>query len=163
MLCVECGSVLLHCSVLLCLLNQSSTRACCVWNVTFKCGWCSQMWSVLSNVVGAPAVFLRKVELDTWSVSACTRWEGCCAEALPSELTHAKEYAIAFCAQAVIVGILWVVRVRGDDGELRPWHYIYVYSIESRLIRRVIYESKSRPARARRILHPPDSSRTADL
>jgi len=26
------------------------------------------------------------------------------------------------------------VRVGGDDGELRPWHYIYVYSIESRLI-----------------------------
>ena len=28
------------------------------------------------------------------------------------------------------------VRVRGDDGELRPWHLMYVYSIESRLIRR---------------------------
>jgi hypothetical protein len=27
------------------------------------------------------------------------------------------------------------VRVRGDDRELRPWHYIYVYSIESRLTR----------------------------
>jgi len=27
---------------------------------------------------------------------------------------------------------VWVVRVAGDDGELRPWHYIYVYSIESR-------------------------------
>jgi hypothetical protein len=26
------------------------------------------------------------------------------------------------------------VRVGGDDGELRPWNYIYVYSIESRLI-----------------------------
>jgi len=38
------------------------------------------------------------------------------------------------------------MRVGGDDGELRPWHYIYVYSIESRLIRRVIYESKSRLA-----------------
>ena len=25
------------------------------------------------------------------------------------------------------------MRVRGDDGELRPWHYLYVYSIESRL------------------------------
>jgi len=22
-------------------------------------------------------------------------------------------------------GRLWVVRVGGDDGELRPWHYIY--------------------------------------
>ena len=28
---------------------------------------------------------------------------------------------------------MWVVKVGGDDGELRPWHYIYVYSIESRL------------------------------
>jgi hypothetical protein len=35
------------------------------------------------------------------------------------------------------------MREGGDDRELRPWHYIYVYSIESRLIRRVIYESKS--------------------
>ena len=25
-------------------------------------------------------------------------------------------------------GGLRVVRVGGDDGELRPWHYIYVYS-----------------------------------
>jgi len=37
--------------------------------------------------------------------------------------------------------VLWVVRVVGDDGELRPWHYIYVYSIESRLIMRVRYGS----------------------
>jgi len=22
---------------------------------------------------------------------------------------------------------VWDVRVGGDDGELRPWHYIYVY------------------------------------
>ena len=29
------------------------------------------------------------------------------------------------------------MRVGGDDGELRPWYYIYVYSIESRLIMRV--------------------------
>ena len=26
------------------------------------------------------------------------------------------------------------MRVGGDDGELRPWHYAYVYSIGSRLI-----------------------------
>ena len=26
------------------------------------------------------------------------------------------------------------MRVRGDDGELRPWHFIYVYSIENRLM-----------------------------
>ena len=25
--------------------------------------------------------------------------------------------------------VLWVVRVGGDDGGLRSWHYIYVYSI----------------------------------
>ena len=24
----------------------------------------------------------------------------------------------------------WVVRIGGDDEELRPWHYIYVYIIE---------------------------------
>jgi len=29
------------------------------------------------------------------------------------------------------------MRVGGDDGKLRPWHYIYVYSIERRLIMRV--------------------------
>ena len=28
------------------------------------------------------------------------------------------------------------MRVGGDDGQLRPWHYIYVYSIERRLIMR---------------------------
>ena len=33
------------------------------------------------------------------------------------------------------------MRVGGDDGELRPWHYIYVYGIESRLIRRRIFET----------------------
>ena len=37
---------------------------------------------------------------------------------------------------------MWVVRVGGDDGELRPWHYIYVYSIESRLIVRVRYDKR---------------------
>ena len=39
---------------------------------------------------------------------------------------------------------MWVVRVGGDDGELRPRHYIYVYSIESRLIMRVKYDSDIR-------------------
>jgi len=29
---------------------------------------------------------------------------------------------------------VWAVRIEGDDGELRPWPYIHVYSIESRLI-----------------------------
>ena len=32
---------------------------------------------------------------------------------------------------------VWVVKVREDDGELRPWHHVYVYSIERRLIMRV--------------------------
>ena len=36
------------------------------------------------------------------------------------------------------------IKVGGDDGELRPWHYIHVCSIDSRLVRRVIYEPKSR-------------------
>ena len=27
---------------------------------------------------------------------------------------------------------MWVVRVGGDDGELRPWQYVYVHSIESK-------------------------------
>ena len=35
---------------------------------------------------------------------------------------------------------LCVVRVGGDDGDLRPLHYIYLHSIESRLIMRVRYE-----------------------
>ena len=37
------------------------------------------------------------------------------------------------------MGGVWVVRVREDDRELRPWHYIYVHSIEIRLIMRVRY------------------------
>jgi len=41
-------------------------------------------------------------------------------------------------------GWVWVVRVGGDDGELRPWHYTYVYSIESRLVMRVRYDSHIR-------------------
>ena len=36
------------------------------------------------------------------------------------------------------------MRVRGDYGELRPWHCICVYSIESRLIMRVRYDSHIR-------------------
>ena len=34
-----------------------------------------------------------------------------------------------------------VVRVGGDDGELRPLHYMYLYSIESRLIMRVVMQA----------------------
>ena len=37
------------------------------------------------------------------------------------------------------------MRVGGNDGELRPWHYIYVYSTDSRLIRRVVYEYYGNP------------------
>ena len=40
------------------------------------------------------------------------------------------------------IDTLWVVRVAGEDGELRPWHYIHVYSIESRLMMRVRYHRK---------------------
>ena len=29
---------------------------------------------------------------------------------------------------------VWVVTVGGDDGELRSWHSIYVYSVENRLL-----------------------------
>ena len=36
---------------------------------------------------------------------------------------------------------MWVVRVGGDDGEHQTWQYIYVYSIESRLMMRVGYEN----------------------
>ena len=32
------------------------------------------------------------------------------------------------------------MRDGGGNGQLRPWHYIYVHSIESRLTRRVIYK-----------------------
>ena len=52
---------------------------------------------------------------------------------------------------------VWVVRVGGDDGELRPWHYIYVYSIESRLMKRVRYDShipKSRAPDPGLCIHP---------
>ena len=45
---------------------------------------------------------------------------------------------------ALLVQVLLVGRVGGDDGELRPWHYIYVYSIESRLIMRVGYMRSAR-------------------
>ena len=31
------------------------------------------------------------------------------------------------------------MRIR--DGELQPWHFIYIYSIESRLMIRVRYDS----------------------
>jgi hypothetical protein len=36
------------------------------------------------------------------------------------------------------MGSLWVVRVMEDDGELRPWHFIYVCSIESRLETQIV-------------------------
>jgi len=36
---------------------------------------------------------------------------------------------------------MWVARVGGDDVELRPWHYIYVYSIENRLMMGVRYDT----------------------
>ena len=48
-------------------------------------------------------------------------------------------------APSGLVSDLWVVRVGADDGELRPWHFIYLYSIESRLIMRVRYGSHLHP------------------
>jgi hypothetical protein len=44
------------------------------------------------------------------------------------------------------------MRVGGKDGELRPWHYMCVYSIKSRLIRRVMYRQ---PASAGNVGAPP--------
>ena len=35
------------------------------------------------------------------------------------------------------------MRVGEDDGELRPWYYTYVYSIESKLVLRIRYDSGS--------------------
>jgi len=49
------------------------------------------------------------------------------------------------------------VRVGWDDGELRPCHYIYVYSIESRLIRRVRYDSP--PRRSPKVKYPKGPAR----
>ena len=57
------------------------------------------------------------------------------------------------CGQSTVAGVrvlsrltsarcscaVWVVRVGGGDGELRQWQYIYVYSIESRLMMGVRY------------------------
>ena len=37
-----------------------------------------------------------------------------------------------------LVCIVWVVGIGGHDGELRPWHCIYLYSIERRLKMRVM-------------------------
>ena len=49
---------------------------------------------------------------------------------------------------------MWVVRVGGDDGELRPWHCTHVYSTESRLIMRFRYDSD---IRCGRVVEPEDA------
>ena len=36
---------------------------------------------------------------------------------------------------------MWVVGVGGDDGELRPWHYIYIYSIKRRHCESLVRQS----------------------
>ena len=38
---------------------------------------------------------------------------------------------IGFMLKAHTRHLKWVAKVKEDDGKLRPWHYIYVYSIES--------------------------------
>ena len=40
---------------------------------------------------------------------------------------------------------MWVGRVRGGSGELRPWHYMNVHGIERRMILRVMSRSVSPP------------------
>ena len=50
---------------------------------------------------------------------------------------------IRFCLRVSVemfttgLHFIWDGRVGGDSGGFRPWHCIYVYSIESRLILRV--------------------------
>ena len=46
---------------------------------------------------------------------------------------------ILFKVGVPILSGLWVLRVGGNVGELQPWHYIYVYSIESGPMMRVRY------------------------
>jgi len=48
------------------------------------------------------------------------------------------------------------IRVGGDNGELRPWHYIYVYSIKSRPMMRFGYDAymTRRPRRKVWIIFP---------
>ena len=48
-------------------------------------------------------------------------------------LCHPPPRANTYLAFAAAL-VVWVVRVRGDDGELRLWHYTYVYITESRLM-----------------------------
>jgi len=47
-----------------------------------------------------------------------------------------KPFRVAPFSLGSGTGPVWIVRVGGDDGELLPWHYTYVYSIESRHIMR---------------------------
>ena len=62
------------------------------------------------------------IEVTPWSAAA-RRWVG-----VDMAVRNAGVFPAASPSR------LWVVRVGGDDGELRPWHYIYICSIESRLI-----------------------------
>ena len=43
-------------------------------------------------------------------------------------LAGSKPWYVSRCS--LFARKLWVVRVEGDDRELRPWHCIYVYNIE---------------------------------
>ena len=62
--------------------------------------------------------------------------------------THCASYCAPcqLLLRALAAPPVWVVRVREDDGELRPWHFTYVYRIESRLILRVRSNGHPNPA-----------------
>ena len=63
-----------------------------------------------------------------------------CRRSRQKPVEEGKE-SITRCTTRAVTGHVWVVRVGGDDGELRSWHYIYAYSIEGRLVMRVRYDS----------------------
>ena len=67
------------------------------------------------------------------SISRCSSWANAC---IPRTCSGRNR---RLSIRKRIEKPLWVVKVGGHDGELRPWHYIYVYSIERRLIMRDRY------------------------
>ena len=44
---------------------------------------------------------------------------------------------------------VWIVKVGGDDGKIQPWHHMYVYIIESRLIMKARRCASSSPCHQR--------------
>ena len=54
---------------------------------------------------------------------------------LSLSITCASSVTVTVAVTATAIAtVLWAVRVGGDDGGIRPQHYIYAYIIESRLI-----------------------------